>query len=95
MTLSQLAEDYTRIGAKLSVLESGNSSLPFPRGLMDAECAAGGAAVLCLIRDLFTATPDETFSREQILVILETLSRDNDIFPCGIGTTMWDCEASA
>ena len=95
MTLRQLAEDYTRIAEKLTVLESGDSSLPFPRGLMDAECAAGGAALLCYLRDLFTATPTETFNRADILVILETLSRDNEIFPCGIGTTMWDCEVNS
>ena len=92
MTLKELAEDYTRIGRKLSQLESGNSSLPFPRGMMDAECAVGAAALLCFIRDLFTATEYEQFSRDKILVLLETVSRDADIFPCGIGKTMWDVE---
>lgn len=95
MTLKELASDYTRIGAKLSALESGNSSLPFPRGLMDADCAAGGAAILCFIRDAFTATPQEAWSRGEILVLLEILSHDSDLFPCGIGTMMWDCEVKS
>lgn len=56
MTLDQLASDYVRIGAKLHEMAKGNAALPFPRGMMDADCAAGGAAILCYLRDLFTVT---------------------------------------
>ena len=74
MTLKQLAEDYTpyRLRKVCRKLESGNSSLPFPRGLMDAECAAGGAAaILCLIRDLFYRYPDRNvFNRENMILVI-------------------------
>ena len=92
MTLKQLAEDYTRIGAKLAEMESGDCSLPFPKSMFDPENAVGAAALLCFIRDLFTATEYEQFSRDKILVLLETVSRDPELFPCGIGKTMWDVE---
>lgn len=92
MTLAQLAEDYTRIARKLSELNVGNSHLPFPRGMMDAECAPGAAAMLCYLRDLFTVTPKEQFSREEILVLLHETCHDPEIFPCAIGASMWDME---
>lgn len=92
MTLAQLAEDYVRIGRKLSELEAGKSDLPFPRGMMDAEEAPAAAAMVCYLRDLFTITPKESFTREEILVLLETVSSDPEIFPCGIGVKMWEME---
>ena len=54
--------------------------------------ATGAAAFLCYLRDLFTASEKEQFSRAEILVILETCSRDTDWFPSGIGQAMWNME---
>ena len=63
-----------------------------PKPMLEGEAAVGGAALLCFIRDLVTASPNETYDRATLLVILETLSRDAELFPCGVGQIMWDSE---
>ena len=54
------------------------------------ERVVGAGAMLCYIRDLLTASPHENYNRVDILVLLEMISRDSDILPCGIGVMMWD-----
>lgn len=54
------------------------------------DCFWGMAAMLCMIRDLFTITPLETFSREQVLVLLHTLATDPETFPDNEGLRMWE-----
>jgi len=63
-----------------------------PKPMLTEETAVGGAAILCYIRDLFTSGEREQFDRGSILVVLETISRDAELFPCGIGTVMWQAE---
>jgi len=54
--------------------------------------AVGAAGILCYLRGLFTATDRETFSRDEILVILREISEDDEIFPHGVGRLMWEVE---
>lgn len=46
-------------------------------------------AMLCFLRDLFTGDKQQ-YTTAEILVLLETLSRDPDIFPNGEGVAMWN-----
>ncbi len=92
MTTKQLGETYARLGASLIDLGSrvpGKVSNP---PIVGEQQALGAASLLCLIRDLFTGTPKESFSRGELLVLLETLSHDEQLFPHGIGTAMWAVE---
>lgn len=54
------------------------------------EHALGAAYMLCYLRDLF-APPGgrDEYTRETILKILETISRDPEIFPDSIGAAYW------
>lgn len=56
------------------------------------EQRIGAACMLCYLRDLFTATPRETFTRESILVILEAVSRDPELFSENEGVKAWSLE---
>lgn len=60
--------------------------------VFDADQAVGAAAFLCYLRDCVTASPHETWSRGGLLVLLETCSRDAELFPAGVGTMMWDAD---
>jgi hypothetical protein len=62
----------------------------FPMPILQEEAAVGAAAFLCYFRDLITVSNKETFRREDILVILEMLSSDDELFPMGIGRLMWE-----
>ncbi len=59
---------------------------------LSEESALGAAGVLCYIRDLFTNAETEQVSRSEVLVILETISRDPEIFPHGTGQLFWQME---
>ena len=58
------------------------------------ELEIGGAGLICYLRDLLTETPKESFTRGEILVLLESVSRDPDWFPSGVGIAMWQLEDS-
>ena len=59
---------------------------------LDGEIAIGAASILCYLRDLFTAAGKDTFTREEILVILECIISDEQIFAGSIGQKVWDWE---
>lgn len=63
-----------------------------PTPMLEGDHAVGGAAILCYIRDLVTTSGRETYDRPTLLVILEAISRDAQIFPCGVGTVIWNAE---
>lgn len=88
MTPSQIAGALRRIAEKL---DTHGLSPPWSMGI-DADSAVGAAGMLCYIRDLFTVSSKDHFSRGEILVILETISRDPEIFPCGLGNIAWSAE---
>ncbi|HET9131164.1 MAG TPA: hypothetical protein VFO86_09465 [Terriglobia bacterium] len=54
------------------------------------QAMIGMAGMLCLLRDLFTATPIEVFSRDKILVMLKNMAESVEIFPNGEGIRMWE-----
>lgn len=62
------------------------------KGELPEGVEAGCAGMLCYLRDLFTITDREQYDRAEILIILESISRDSDWFPTGIGVKLWGME---
>jgi hypothetical protein len=56
------------------------------------SAAIGAATALCFVRDLLTATPLETFSRDELLVMLSNICGSTEFFPAGIGIRLWEME---
>jgi hypothetical protein len=89
MTTRETAATMRRLADAIDKLPG---ELPIAGGL-DEDCAVGAGAMLCYIRDLLTNSPREhPWSTGELLVLLETISRDPDIFPAGVGNLMWAAE---
>jgi hypothetical protein len=57
----------------------------FPRlkseqGPISEEHQVGAAVIVAYLRDLFTATPKEHFTRDEILIVLNEIQNDPNIF---------------
>ena len=63
-----------------------------PTPVFDGDAAVGAASMLCYLRDCFTTSPRDQWDRPTLLVLLETASRDGDLFPSGMGSIMWQAE---
>ena len=63
-----------------------------PKPMLEEDAACGAAALLCYIRDLVTVGNVENYDRGTLLVLLETISRDAEIFPCGVAKVLWAAE---
>ena len=60
---------------------------------LNTEQQATGVSVLCFLRDLFTSTPRESFSRDEMLVILKLAVDDPELFPDqDQAQTLWSWE---
>lgn len=57
--------------------------------VFEPESAVGAASMLCYLRDLVTVGDKEMYDRGTLLVLLETISRDPELFPCGAGQLLW------
>ncbi len=66
-----------------------------PKPMLEGEAGAGAAVMLCYLRDLITASSHEQWDRGTLLVLLETMSRDAEVFPCGVGELIWQAEDDA
>lgn len=64
----------------------------FPKSMLEGEAAIGAASFLCFLRDCITSSPKDTWTRVDLLVLLEVTSRDKQIFPSGIGTLLYSME---
>lgn len=90
MTNVQAAEAMRRLA---DVLEQ-NPRMTFPRPdvqPLEEECQVGAAMLLCVLRDSFTATPREVWRREEILVLLNALQSDPEIFSLDL-VSLFDAE---
>lgn len=91
MTAIETAAALRRVAD--AVQQAGSPSLAkFPTAMLQGEAAVGAAGYLCYLRDLITASPIQFWSQVELLVLLETMSRDREVFPLGIGVVMWDME---
>ncbi len=91
MTTQQMASAMRRVADAMEKVPGGNIWKK-PETQLDGSLAVGAAGILCYLRDLFTLSDREHYSRADILVILETCSRDGEIFPCGAGQLMWQAQ---
>jgi hypothetical protein len=94
MTTHETAKAMRRVAEVMERLPSA-SLKDFPQDALQGECAVGAAGLLCYLRDLFTLSDKTSYSQGEILVLLETISRDAEIFPCGTGKLMWAAEVES
>ena len=77
MTGKEAAESLRKLANAIERFEH----LPFiKRDVLDEDCQAGAAAMVMYIRDLFTIAGKDTFTREEILVLLNTIQNDRELF---------------
>lgn len=86
-SMRRIADAFDRIHPSVQNAEIGD-----PKPALKDDFAVGAAVLLCYIRDLVTAGSRETYDRPTLLVMLEAISRDAEIFPCGVAQIMWGME---
>ena len=91
MSTTETAHTLRRLADALEKVGPGPTG--FVKALLDGDAAVGAASFLCYLRDCFTASGKDVWRREELLVLLETMSRDREMFPCGIGSLMWQMDA--
>ncbi|MDM7994659.1 MAG: hypothetical protein QUT30_03125 [Acidobacteriota bacterium] len=72
------------------ILERFKSVPLIKRDVLDENCQLGAAAMLMFLRDLFTIANKDQFTREEILVLLNDLQNDRDIFIVDLVALMGD-----
>ena len=55
---------------------------------MEEEMQPGAALMLMFLRDLFTIAGKETFTRDEILVLLNSVQNDRELFTLDLVTLM-------
>lgn len=83
MTTHGLANHLSELAQALRTAPNG----PFnehPSPLIQGEHLIGAALFWSYLRDLITASPRDVWPREDLLVLLETLQRDRDLFLPGM-----------
>lgn len=63
-----------------------------PTPVFENDAAVGAASMLCYLRDLVTTSDRDVYDRPTLLVMLEMISRDPELFPSGVGSIMWQAE---
>lgn len=91
MSTTEIARTLRRLANALEKVGPGPTG--FVEAVLDGEAAVGAASFLCYLRDCLTASDKDVWRREELLVLLETMSRDGELFPCGIGSLMWQMDA--
>lgn len=92
-SLRKLADAFDRIRREkgetnIEILAGTTLSKP----MFSEEDAVAAAGFLCYLRDCFTGSPKEVWSQGELLVLLEMISRDGEIFPLGAGQLMWQMD---
>jgi hypothetical protein len=76
VTTTELADTYERISFALRKYPC---NIGVPRPAVRGEALVGAALFWTYLRDLFTVTPKEQFTRDEILVILDAVQTDGDL----------------
>ena len=96
MTIKETANALRRLAAAFDHVERKMPGADSPFGKIvpafNEEQALGAATLLTFIRDLVTNSPRDSYPREDLLVLLETISRDGELFPNGAGLLAWQAE---
>lgn len=83
--IHELAELYIRLGNRLKVLPDDYIKVFRPEGHSDPitnEDIVMGAAILwSYLRDLFQASDKESFTKGEILLVLELINLDTELWP--------------
>jgi hypothetical protein len=90
MNTHELADTMERCALALRKLP------PMPthnrKPMLEGDFAVGAALFWSYLRDCMTGTPKESFTRDELLVLLETMSRDGEMFPAGVIELIANCE---
>jgi hypothetical protein len=94
MKLSETARAMRKLADILDadVREHGDCVGVQPKPMLPAEQALGAAFMVVYLRDLITAGANDTYDRGALLVLLEVISRDPELFPCGVGVALWEAD---
>lgn len=84
MTGNQMAGVMRRLADALEKVAGDHEVRQGRKPGLDGEMALGAALFWAYLRDLFTASRKEVFAKEDVLVLLEMVSRDADVLPPGI-----------
>lgn len=94
MTLTEVAAAMRRLADAIDaeIAKSGDASDGKDKPMLDGDAAVGAAVMITYLRDLVAEGDRDVYDRPSLLVILESISRDGEIFPCGVGRMIWDAE---
>lgn len=94
MTFTETANAMRRLadGMDRVVRQRGDAEIGHAKPTFEGDMAVGAAVMLTYIRDLVTTSERPGWSQGVVLVLLEMISRDGELFPCGVGKLMWDAE---
>ena len=90
MTTHELADTMDRCAAALRGLPA--DTLPYEKPILQGEHAIGATLFWAYQRSLLTGTPQESFTWGELLVLLETMARDTEMFPPGLVELVADCD---
>jgi hypothetical protein len=80
MTTHELANTFERCARALRTLPDGRLN-DRSKPMLDGDYAVGAAILWSYLRDLFTDAGKDVFRREEILVLLDVIQSDPDMFP--------------
>lgn len=92
MTVTDLADRLTRTADALRRGPMAKETIPGSKPYLEDDFAVGAAMLWAYGRDLLTVADKETFTREELLVCLELISRDAEVFPPGVIEMIANCE---
>ena len=93
MTVTELADTYERLASGLRRIkqEKGDGNVtPGQQPPIQGDFAVGAAVLWSYLRDLFTNAGKDQFTRDEILVLLDTVNRDSELFTPGAMAMMAD-----
>ena len=94
MTMREQASAMRRVADVMDkvIALHGDQENKRDKPMFDEDMAMGAALLLRYIRDLVTNANREEWDRPSLLVILQIISEDDEIFPCGVARLVWQEE---
>lgn len=93
MTRADIAQSMRRIADMLDSHPELKKAYEYrPSSMLNEEAAVGAALVIRYLRDLVTNAGRDQWDRPSVLVILQAVADDPEIFPLNIGRMIWDEE---
>ena len=93
MTTKDLADTMQRCADALRKLEETHMTGEKP--VFQGDYAVGAAIFWSYLRGLLTEAGKDVFTRDELLVLLEAMSRDNEMFPAGLFEFIGNLESEA